>query len=104
MFVDPLAPPQKTARELQLEAQLAAAEAQAYELEGRATQAEQARIAAETAAQAELAELRAYRSSIELDKLVSLDGIELESFDPAMAQEFGQKVFKPLTERLTKQF
>lgn len=103
MFADPNeppAPPQKSARELELEQELL----QEREKNGQLTAAQQQQLALAQQNSEELAELRQLRERLEMDKLTSLDGIELESLDPAVAQELGQKVFRPLAERINKNF
>lgn len=104
MFTDPAAAPQKSQREIELEQQLEAARQREEQLALQMANTQQSVSEAQKATDEELAALRKFRSDIELSNLVDLNGVEFETFDPAMAQEFSQKVFKPLVGRLQQDY
>lgn len=104
MFSDPAATPQKSQREIELEQQLEAARQREEQLTSQMATTQQSMSEAQKAADEELAALRKFRNDIELNNLVDLDGVEFDTFDPAMAQEFSQKVFKPLVGRLQQDY
>jgi uncharacterized protein (UPF0216 family) len=93
-------PTQPSERELQLQQEIEQLRAQ----NGQLTAAQQQALERHQAEQQELEELRALRRQLEVDKLMSLEGLEMETIDPAAAQEIGAKVIRPVLERQQQAF
>ena len=93
-------PTQPSERELQLQQEIEQLRTQNGEL----TAAQQQALERHQAEQQELEELRALRRQLEVDKLMNLEGLEMETIDPAAAQEIGAKVIRPVLERQQQAF
>lgn len=93
-------PAQPSERELQLQQEIEQLRTQNGEL----TAAQQQALERHQAEQQELEELRALRRKLEVDQLMNLDGLEMETIDPAAAQEIGAKVIRPVLERQQQAF
>lgn len=93
-------PQQPSEREMQLQAEIEQLRAQNGEL----TAAQQQAIQQREAEQRELEELRELRRQQEVDRLLNFEGLEMDSIDPAAAQEIGKKLVRPILERQQQAF